>query len=90
MDPHTQVIRPKFALFCPSPPRQVNTYDGVPRVPLLLNYRHVHHAVYIDKDGTVFPKPPLEIASAPGYVEGVVDSEVRVGVACHIKNRIAY
>jgi len=55
--------------------RLVNTYDGVPRVPLLLNYRHVHHAVYIDRDGTVFPSPPLEIASAPGYVEGVVDRE---------------
>jgi hypothetical protein len=55
--------------------RLVNTYDGVPRVPLLLNYRHVHHAVYIDKDGTVFPKPPLEIETAPGYMDGMVDAE---------------
>ena len=28
----------------------VNAYDGVPRVPLLLGYSHVEHAVYLDPE----------------------------------------
>ncbi|KAK3258102.1 hypothetical protein CYMTET_32836 [Cymbomonas tetramitiformis] len=42
----------------PDSHRLVNGIDGVPRVPLLLDYCHVEHGVYIDKDGSISMKSP--------------------------------
>jgi hypothetical protein len=43
----------------------VNAYDGVPRVPLLLGYSHVEHAVYLDPtQGSVSSHCGFHLASA--------------------------
>jgi len=52
--------------------RMVNKFDGVPRVPLLMNYRHVEHAVYLDQDGTIYTNVPVDVADAPGVMEGIL------------------